>query len=154
VTALDALPDKGWRDSLRTVARAHRRIMKAHPNAVAHLNNRPGKSVESMRFVERMLDVLRRQGFGPLLASQAIEALRAYIVGSVSAEVARANRSEPLDEVLDRLPLDEFPRVHEVAPLFHGAGASADEQFEFGLEALLDGIGVRLAADAQAVEPV
>jgi len=148
VAALDAIPDEGWRDSMRTLAHSHRRVLKAHPNAVAHLNSRPGKSVESMRFVERMLEVLRRQGFSPGLASRAMQAMHAYIVGSVSAEIARASRREPVDEVLDRLPPGEFPRLHEVAPLFHGPPSSGDDQFEFGLEALLDGIGARLRADA------
>jgi AcrR family transcriptional regulator len=145
--ALDPIPERGWRESLRALAHAHRRVLKAHPNTVSYLNSRPGKSVEAMRFIERMLEVLRGQGFSPQLATRTMQALLAYIRGAVNtelgAEAVRAT-SAGVDEIMHRLPLDEFPRVHEVASLFRGPPPADDAQFEFGLEALLDGIAEHL----------
>jgi TetR/AcrR family tetracycline transcriptional repressor len=146
-SAVDASSREGWRASLRALAHAHRRVLKAHPNTLPHMNSRPGKSVEAMRFIERMLDVLRTEGFTPRLATQTMQSLLAYIRGAVAMEAATElvrTDSHGIDELLERLPATEFPRVHEVAALFRGPPPTGDEQFEFGLEALLDGIGERL----------
>jgi len=146
-SAIDSTAAEGWRASLRALAHAHRRVLKAHPNTLPQLNSRPGKSVEAMRFIERMLDVLRTEGFTPRLATQTMQALLAYIRGAVAMEAAAdmvRTESHGMDELMERLPAAEFPRVHEVAALFRGPPPSGDEQFEFGLEALLDGIGERL----------
>jgi AcrR family transcriptional regulator len=136
----------GWRDSLRGLATAYRHVLKAHPNTLACINGRPGRSVEAMRFIERMLEVLRSDGFSPELATQAMQAVIAYITGAVSAEIGKsAPRGSPSGFVA-RFPPGEFPRLNEVVARYGGPPPEGDEQFSFGLEALLDGIGQRLAA--------
>src|SRR5262245_10288166 len=39
--ALEPIPERGWRESLRALAYAHRRVLKAHPNTLSYLNSRP-----------------------------------------------------------------------------------------------------------------
>jgi AcrR family transcriptional regulator len=138
----------GWRDSLRGLALAYRHVLNAHPNTLACISGRPGKSVEAMRYIERMLEVLRSDGFSPELATKAMQAVLAYITGAVSAEVARAAPHGAPAEFFARFPREEFPRLNEVASHYGGPPPEGDEQFEFGLEALLDGVGQRLAATA------
>jgi TetR/AcrR family tetracycline transcriptional repressor len=149
-TAVGLEQDLGWRESLRRLAHAYRDVLKAHPNTLVCISSRPGKSVEAMRFIERMLDVLRADGFAPGLAVKAMQAVLAYITGAVSAEVGRAAPHGPPDEFFARFPEAEFPRINEVAKLFNGPPPSDDEQFVFGLESLLDGIGQRLAPNASS----
>jgi AcrR family transcriptional regulator len=146
-TATAVGPDHhlGWRESLRHLAHAYRRVLKAHPNTLACISRRPGKSVEAMRFIERMLEVLRAEGFEPRFAARAMQAVMAYITGAVSAEIARAAPHGSPKEFRAHFPVAEFPRLNEVAKQFGGPPPSDDEQFEFGLESLLDGIGQRLA---------
>jgi AcrR family transcriptional regulator len=138
----------GWRDSLQGLALAYRHVLKAHPNTLACISGRPGKSVEAMRHIERMLEVLRSDGFSPELATQSMQAVLAYITGAVSAEVGRSAPHGSVGEFFTRFPRDEFPRLNEVARLYGGPPPEGDEQFGFGLEALLDGIGQRRAATA------
>jgi AcrR family transcriptional regulator len=138
--------DGGWRASLRALAVAHRQVLLAHPNTIPCMNKRPGKSVESMRIIERMLEVLRRDGFSPVMAVQSMQAVFAYITGAASAEIGRATPHGPVEEFLARLPVEQFPRVHELAAIFSGPPPAGAEPFAFGLEALLDGIGLRLAS--------
>jgi AcrR family transcriptional regulator len=138
--------DGGWRQSLRALAVAHRHVLLAHPNTIPCMNSGPGKSVESMRVIERMLDVLRRDGFSPVMAVQAMQAVFAYITGAVSAEIGRTTPHGPIEEFLARLPVEQFPRVHELAAIFSGPPPAGAEPFAFGLDALLDGIGLRLAS--------
>ena len=102
-----------------------------------------------MRFIERMLDVLRVDGFSPVHAVQSMQSVLAYINGAVSAEIGRAEpQPAPGDDFEERFPPDEFPRVHEVAAIFSGPPPTNDALFTFGLDALLDGLGLRLAVDS------
>jgi AcrR family transcriptional regulator len=136
----------GWRESLRALAVAYRHVLKAHPNTLTCISGRPGKSVEAMRYIEQMLEVLRSDGFSPDLATKSMQAVLAYITGAVSAEVGRPGPHGSTTEISARFPRDEFPRLYEVATLYGGPPPEGDESFAFGLEALLDGIGQRLAA--------
>ena len=147
-TATVAEPDgwTGWRDSLRGLAAAYRHVLKAHPNTLACLSGRPGQSVEAMRFIERMLEVLRSDGFSPELATKAMQAVLAYITGAVSAEVGKGAPRGGTGHALAGFPPDEFPRLNEVLARYGGPPPDGDEQFAFGLESLLDGIGQRLTA--------
>jgi AcrR family transcriptional regulator/SAM-dependent methyltransferase len=146
-TRVDATPEAGWRANLRALAMGYRLVLLAHPNTVPCMGGRPGKSVETMRFIERMLEVLRTDGFSPIHAVQAMQSVLAYINGAVSAEIGRAEPDGEPEDFHARFPPDEFPRVHEVAVLFSGPPPTNDALFTFGLDALLDGLGLRLAAD-------
>ena len=148
-TRVDATPEAGWRANLRALAMGYREVLLAHPNTVPCMGGRPGKSVETMRFIERMLDVLRVDGFSPVHAVQSMQSVLAYINGAVSAEIGRAEpQPAPGDDFEERFPPDEFPRVHEVAAIFSGPPPTNDALFTFGLDALLDGLGLRLAVDS------
>ena len=148
-TRVDATPEAGWRANLRALAMGYRQVLLAHPNTVPCMGGRPGKSVETMRFIERMLDVLRSDGFSPVHAVQSMQSVLAYINGAVSAEIGRDEpQPAPGDDFQERFPPDEFPRVHEVAAIFSGPPPTNDALFTFGLDALLDGLGLRLAADS------
>lgn len=147
-TRVDATPQAGWRANLRALAMGYRLVLLAHPNTVPCMGGRPGKSVETMRFIERMLDVLRTDGFSPIQAVQAMQSVLAYINGAVSAEIGRAEPDGEPGDFHARFPPEEFPRVHEVAVLFSGPPPTDDALFTFGLDALLDGLGLQLAADS------
>ena len=138
----------GWRANLRALAMGYRQVLLAHPNTVSCMGGRPGKSVETMRFIERMLDVLRSDGFSPVHAVQSMQSVLAYINGAVSAEIGREEPQGESGDFHERFPPAEFPRVHEVAVIFSGPPPTNDALFTFGLDALLDGLGLRLAADA------
>jgi AcrR family transcriptional regulator len=147
-TRVDAAPEAGWRANLRALAMGYRQVLLAHPNTVPCMGGRPGKSVETMRFIERMLDVLRSDGFSPVHAVRSMQSVLAYINGAVSAEIGREEPQGQSGDFHERFPPAEFPRVHEVAVIFSGPPPTNDALFTFGLDALLDGLGLRLAADA------
>jgi TetR/AcrR family tetracycline transcriptional repressor len=147
-TRVDATPEAGWRANLRALAMGYRQVLLAHPNTVPCMGGRPGKSVETMRFIERMLDVLRSDGLSPVYAVRSMQSVLAYINGAVSAEIGRDEPPGESGDFHERFPPDEFPRVHEVAVIFSGPPPTNDALFAFGLDALLDGLGLRLAADA------
>ena len=107
-TRVDAAPEAGWRANLRALAMGYRQVLLAHPNTVSCMGGRPGKSVETMRFIERMLDVLRSDGFSPVDAVRSMQSVLAYINGAVSAEIGDEPQGESGD-FHERFPLDEFP---------------------------------------------
>ena len=147
---LDPSRETGWRANLRALALAYREVLLAHPNTLACTGGRPGRSVEAMRFIERMLDVMRADGFSPVEAVRAMMSVLAYISGAVTAEITRSAAPEPVESLLERFPLEEFPRVHEVAAIFRGPPPADEAVFIFGLDALLDGMSLRLEARADA----
>ena len=76
-TRVDATPEAGWRANLRALATGCR-CPAGHPNTVSCMGGRPGRSVETMRFIERMLDVLRSDGFSPVHAVRSMQSVLAY----------------------------------------------------------------------------
>jgi TetR/AcrR family tetracycline transcriptional repressor len=144
---VEVAPEMGWRANLRALALAYRQVLLAHPNTLACMGGRPGKSVATMRFIERMLEVMRVDGFRPVHAVRAMQSVLSYISGAVQAEIGRAAPHGRPEDFLQRFPPAEFPRVHELAAIFNGPPPADDELFTFGLDALLDGLSLRLGAD-------
>ena len=146
VPPVDAAP---WEDRLRAVARAYRRLALAHPNLFPVLVTRPLNAPEVLRPLEATLDLLRAAGFDASTALHAFRAVSGYVEGYALDEITVFSfaASAPGDGPrlqLDRIDPREFPRLRELAPYF--AEQDRDAEFEFGLDALIVGLGAKLAA--------
>ena len=105
-----------------------------------------------MRHHDRVLGCLRRADFSLTLCAHAVALIDSYIYGFVLQEISLPfDNSEELqaigDEVLPRLPVEEFPHLVE---MFHHAlqpGYSFANQFHFGLDLILDGLERKREAD-------
>jgi AcrR family transcriptional regulator len=146
VPPADAAP---WEDRLRAVARAYRRLALAHPKLFPLLVTRPLNAPEALRPLEATLDLLRAAGFDAATTLRAFRAVSGFVEGYVLDEItgfsfaADAPGDGPRLE-LDRLDARAFPRLRELAP--HFAAQERDAEFEFGLDALIVGLGAALTA--------
>jgi AcrR family transcriptional regulator len=144
-----------WRETMRRVAWGMRRVLVRHRNAVSLLGERMGLGPHALDGVERAHAALRAAGFPTRLAVLAVQTVVNFASGWAVFECrvpagpqAQGRTLAEMDEVvagmLATLPPDRYPTLVAAAGLYGSIGW--DEQFTFGLERLLDGIELALAA--------
>lgn len=146
------LPGDGdWRVEMVARARASREVLGAHPWALGLLESRSDPSVAVLAHHNATLGALRGGGFSVLLASHAYSLLDAYIFGFVLTEqnlpFEEGQNAEDFSVALD-LSSDEYPHLTELMEerIIGGSYDFADE-FEVGLEMILDQLAARLATE-------
>jgi len=139
-----------WRRAMTERADAMRAVLTRHPWALGLLESRsnPGQAV--MRHHDRVLGVLRTDGFPLTLAAHAYSALDAYIYGFVLTELSLPFTAdagpEEFAEGLE-LPVAEYPHLAEMLEqMVVGHDYDFGDEFGYGLELLLDQLELRLAA--------
>jgi AcrR family transcriptional regulator len=141
-----------WTEAARLGAHEYRRLLLAHPNVLTLMTGRkaPFTNPESMRAFEFALDLFSTAGLSPVDALMAFHAFGGYILGYVTMELGtmvggpedeehvRAHR-----EMARMVESEDLPRLRESLPYL--ADCDIEEQFEFGLDLLIDGIRARVA---------
>jgi AcrR family transcriptional regulator len=142
---LRELGDGPWRQQLRELILAVREVLAEHPWEVELRMRRPLVSPGAMRVPEAGLQILQAAGLAPAEAARAFRTLFLYTFGFSGfgdPDDPERVRRETMAQVAP-LPADEYPAVsaaiNELAATMAG-----EEQFEFGLDLLLDGIEARL----------
>jgi TetR/AcrR family transcriptional regulator, tetracycline repressor protein len=118
---------------------------------------RPPRGANTWAMTERVLGLLRQAGLGDHDAARAYQALVFYTLGHAMLEAPYAaldpdQTAGELDanrQMYASLPASRYPNATAVAPHFYG---SLEEQFAFGLNRLLDGLGLG-AGDRPASRP-
>lgn len=139
-----------WRAAMTSRAHAMRAVLTAHPWALGLLESRtnPGQAV--MRHHDRVLGLLRKGGFGLVLAAHAYSVLDAYIYGFVLTELSLPFTpdvgADAFAEGLE-LPAAEYPHLAEMLEqMVVGHGYDYGDEFGYGLDLVLDQLELRLAA--------
>ncbi|WP_280258915.1 TetR/AcrR family transcriptional regulator C-terminal domain-containing protein [Nocardia abscessus] len=151
--------DPDWAAQLRALARDFRRLALAHPQVVPLLVTRPLatplglRPYAVVRSLEDILQLLTRAGFSGADALHVYRAVFGFLYGHVLNELQEiVERPEETDDVLRlglyRLPIAEFPRLRELAPIL--AAYDGEAELERGLDILLTGLSVTLLQPGQA----
>jgi AcrR family transcriptional regulator len=141
------LPPSGgdWKAAMRRRATSLRDVLLRHRWAVGLMESRPHPGPASLRHHDAVLGSLRAAGFSIEMAAHAYSLLDSYIYGFAltkmnlpfedSEEVADVARS-----MLEPFPADEYPNM--VAMIEHAMQPGYDfgDEFEFGLDLILDGL--------------
>lgn len=142
-----------WKSAMRQRAISARATMMRHPWSVSLLESRTNLGPAGMRYYDSIIGCMRQSGFSVALAAHAFSAIDSYIYGFVLQQVKMPyETSEELsaiaDEVMAAMPADEFPHFTEmISSHVMQPGYDYGEEFEFGLEVLLDGFERLLAVD-------
>jgi TetR/AcrR family tetracycline transcriptional repressor len=130
-----------WRAQLGDLMRWLRRELVRRPDLVKVRLERPILSLGALKLPETGMGILREAGFAPAEAARAYQMLFVYTFGSA----AFGPHGDPEEHqrrvraAYTLLPPDEYPvlssSIAEVA-----AAMSGEEQFEYALERLLDGL--------------
>ena len=134
-----------WRAQLGELMRWLRRELLRHPELVKVRLERPILTRGALRLTERGMEILLEAGFPRAEAARAYRLLFVFTFGSAAFDP----HSDPDEHermvraTYTLLPPEEYPvlssSISEAA-----AAMSGEEQFEFGLERLLDGLEASL----------
>jgi AcrR family transcriptional regulator len=133
-----------WRAILLGWGRALRQVLLAHPGVAGVLAQRSVIGPGIFRGLELLLGPLQRDGFTVEAAARASYAVLIYTLGFVLWEAPRVH-AQPASayaaqwrEGFARVPAEQFP--HVAAALPHLGSLASEEQFAFGLQALVAGL--------------
>ena len=134
-----------WRRQVQELMRWLRRGLVRHPDLVKVRLERPILSRQTLRLTETAIGILLEAGFARAEAARAYQLLFVFTFGSA----AFGPHSDPDEHqrmvraTYTLLPPDEYP-VLSKSIAEAAAAMSGEEQFEYGLERLLDGLEARL----------
>ena len=138
-----------WRDQLRElIHRAHHNLTR-HPELVQIRFRRPVLRPDALRFAEAALGILHGAGFESAEAARAFRLLFTFVFGfaGLSPEQTADEARRQAAAAIAILPPERYPNLTRAAAEASTAMAG-EEQFEYGLERILDGLEVRLALTA------
>jgi AcrR family transcriptional regulator len=148
------LPPSGadWRTAMRERAVSVRAALIRHPWATALMQSRTAPGPATLHHHDTVIGTLRGAGFSVRLAAHAFSALDAYVYG-----FALQQRSLPFDsleeaqevgrQMFARMPPGAYPHLTELT-VEHilQPGYDYGDEFEYGLELVLDGLDRALRA--------
>jgi AcrR family transcriptional regulator len=140
----------GFRERARAHIAAVREVLERHPALPELRGRQPILQAAAFRMSEPGMRILLDAGFPPGEAARAFRLLFVYVFGSTlfarepSPEQRRLARAALLS-----LPEAEFPSMLATAEGMVAA-LGGPEQFEFGLEVILDGLEARAARHSAA----
>jgi len=152
------LPEPGqpWRPAMADRAASARRVLSDHPWALGLVESRRSPGPALLRHHDAVLGCLRRNGFSVALASHAFSAIDAYVYGFVLTELnlpfdAQGGVDDFVEQIRHLVPPERYPHLAEqiTRHVMHQNYAYADE-FEVGLDLILDSLSARLADGAAA----
>ena len=140
-----------WRTVLRAQSISTRAALRRHPWAIALMESRMTPGPANLRTHEDTITVLLDAGCSAVMATHAYNLVDSYVLGFALQEVNFPfSNAEELaamsEEVLANLQADEYPNSARVARELLTSGFDYGNEFEFGLDLILDGIGRALDA--------
>jgi AcrR family transcriptional regulator len=141
-----------WRSAMRARAIAVRTALFGHPWAIGLMESRRRPGPATLAHHDAVLGCLRRAGFSVPLAAHAYSVLDSYIYGfalneqslpfDTSDEVAEVGKS-----MLEQFPAEDYPHLTEfIVEHALKPGYDYGNEFEFGLDLILDSLERRLRA--------
>jgi AcrR family transcriptional regulator len=141
-----------WRPEMARRARSARQVLRRHPWSIALLQSRTHPGPATLRHHNAVIGSLRAAGFSVAMTAHAYALLDSYTYGFALSEASLPiNGPETVAEVAESMMLQylakdyphltEFSTEHVLKP-----GYDFGEEFEFGLELVLDGLTRSLAS--------
>ncbi|NYJ02927.1 AcrR family transcriptional regulator [Nocardioides thalensis] len=139
--------DAEWRDAMRQRARSLREALLRHRWAIGLLDSRTNPGLETLRHHDAVIGCLRRGGFTIGGAAHAFSVLDGYIYGFVVQESSMPFDSagaspEAMEELTAgmRELATELPHLAQMVEHARGSGYAYADEFEVGLDVVLDGL--------------
>ncbi|WP_116133545.1 TetR/AcrR family transcriptional regulator [Tropicimonas sp. IMCC34043] len=148
--------DGGWQDALRTMAHRTRGVVHRHAWLTVLLSGRPHQGPNAMIHREASLAALSGQpGFADIaVALQALKTVNAYVVGALQDEASERHAIQASGMTDEEWQLATYPylqrmlatgRFPNIARIVEEVDhPSHAEEFERGLQIILDGIAARM----------
>jgi AcrR family transcriptional regulator len=138
--------DTGWKTAMRKRAISTRKVLALHPWATSMMQSRPNPGPSLLRHHNWVIGTLRESGFSIELTAHAFSAMDAYIYGfSLQEETLPFDNAEEVAAIVEaflkHFPTEEYPYLAELSvEHIMKPGYDYGDEFEFGLDLILDGL--------------
>jgi AcrR family transcriptional regulator len=138
--------ETSWRTAMRKRAISARQVLLRHPWAIGLMESRSTPGPATLRHHDSVLGSLRRAGFSMEMAAHAYSVLDGYIYGFTLTELtlpfhSTKGAARVAGNILRGVRPEEIPYLAELAVKYTmQPGYSYGDEFEFGLDLILDGI--------------
>jgi AcrR family transcriptional regulator len=145
--------DTDWKAAMRQRAIAARNVLSLHPWAIPLMESRSNPGPATLRQHDAVIATFRRAGFSIRMTAHAYSLLDSYLYGfalqeSVSLPFDATTAPELAEKVLAQFPTDDYPHLAELATEHVlQPGYDYGNEYEFGLDLILDGLEKSLHAD-------
>ena len=139
-------PGQDWLEAGREIARGWRNLLRSHPSAIQLFAERKSAiaSEDGLRPMDVALTALRNAGLSERDAVQAFHTIGGYIFGYVMMETGRLFGDAADAHDFPEISPQRLPSVAACAPFL--TNCNFDEQFEFGLDLMIEGIRAKLGS--------
>jgi AcrR family transcriptional regulator len=142
------LPSDGthWKTAMRQRAISARQVLSRHRWAIGLMESRMKPGAANLRHHDAVIGSLREAGFSIQMAIHAYSTLDSYIYGFALQEKALPFENpqdvgEAAEVILQQFPADQYPHLAEtIAEVINKSGWEYGDEFEFGLDLILDGL--------------
>jgi AcrR family transcriptional regulator len=139
-------PDGDWREEMRRRAHSARARLKQHRWAIGLLESRTSPGHATLRHHDRVLACLRRAGFSVELTAHTYALIDSYVYGFALQEASLPFEGpdtvgEVAEPIMALMATGEYPAMVEMAKTYYlQPGYDFADEFEFGLDLILDGL--------------
>lgn len=131
-----------WQQACAEIAGGLYRALSTHPKVIPLLVSQVPVGPNALKARERGIALFLENGFPPHLAARAYTTIAHYVIGFASqlhaAGVPESQESEDLRRFYRKLDRKAYPATTTVAEYL--PGTSADDEFQFGLKLVIDGL--------------
>jgi AcrR family transcriptional regulator len=146
------LPEAGgdWRSELVRRANSARGVLSRHHWAIGLMESRKSPGPATLRHHDAVLGTLRRAGFSVEMTAHAYALLDSYVYGFALQEAALPftgpdTAAEVAEPMMQQFPADAYPHLVELTTEYVLLpGYDFGDEFEFGLDVILDALTSRL----------
>jgi len=136
-------PNATPREELWTFAHAFRDILRTHPRVLPLVATSPLRTSASLTMLDHLLETIHQAQITGVQSIYALQCLVGFIVGHTllgigTQAVAGLEPGPNGPMVWQQFPADQYPRLHTLLPEI--AQWNADQEFDFGLEALFESL--------------
>ncbi len=135
---------RDWAGALTAWARAYRKALTAHPNAVPYLAHGPARRPAALALAEAVYGALVDAGWPPAYATRIGAALRYFVTGSALSSFAEGFVDDP------SVYVGRYPHLCDAHRLREHRQQVDEGAFELGLATLVDGFAALYAEVATA----
>lgn len=135
-----------WKTAMRRRAISARQVLLRHRWAIGLMDSRAAPGPATLRHHDAVIGSLRAAGFSIEMAAHAFALLDSFIYGFVLQEASLPAASpeefaDAAESILRDLPAEDYPHLTEMT-VEHvlRPGYSFQDEFEFGLGLILDGL--------------
>jgi AcrR family transcriptional regulator len=145
--------DTDWKAAIRGRAVSARTVLARHRWATPMMESRPTSGPETLRHHDAVIGCFRRAGFSIEMTAHAYALVDNYIYGFALQEASLpATGGEEMadlaETIIEPLPADDYPHLVELATEYiMQPGYDFGNEFDFGLELILDGLEAAVRPD-------